>query len=465
MKKKRPRLKARPFLFLAQFDIMGSNMKNIALHSINQGLFPVVIKFLVIFLPIFVPILLIIAFWILRYRWITLKFVESQKPCLFEIRLPKEILKSPAGMEIFFSYLAASGADNLGEAYIDGKTRAWFSCEIVSIGGEVKFFIWASQTKYRSLIQAQLYAQYPNLEIYEVDLKDDYVNKINFDMVKYEMYGVQYKFAQPDPYPIKTYIDYGLDKDPKDEYKIDPLTSVLEFFGSIKSGEHLWMQILVQKHEKEDWTHGVLKREARDIRQEHKDEIEKIRQEATPKPEGDDDKFFKFPNPTKGQIEKIAALERSAGKTPLDCMIRSMYIAERPVFNSANISPLIGCLKQYGSNNLNGLKFGFLTDIGIVEKDFTRIFPFFENHFSFDIFDGFKSNNARRLELKKDVFHAYKLRSYFQWPYKYYKLKPMVMNVEELATLFHFPSGVVSQTPTLKRVESKKSEAPSNLPV
>ena len=119
-------------------------------------------------------------------------------------------------------------------------------------------------------------------------------------------------------------------------------------------------------------------------------------------------------------------------------MIRSMYIAERQVFNSANISPLIGCLKQYGSNNLNGLKFGFLTDVGIVEKDFTRIFPFFENYFSFDIFDGFKSNDARRLELKKDVFYAYKLRSFFQWPYKYYKLKPMVMNVEKLATLFHF---------------------------
>ncbi|MDI9354756.1 MAG: hypothetical protein QM532_00710 [Cyanobium sp. MAG06] len=28
--------------------------------------------------------------------------------------------------------------------------------------------------------------------------------------------------------PIKTYVDYGMDKNPKDEYIIDPLLSILE---------------------------------------------------------------------------------------------------------------------------------------------------------------------------------------------------------------------------------------------
>jgi hypothetical protein len=51
-------------------------------------------------------------------------------------------------------------------------------------------------------------------------------------------------------------------------------------------------------------------------------------------------------------------------------------------------------------------------------------------------------------------------------PYKNYGGdKPFILTTEELATVFHFPSGLVSQTPTLKRVGSKKSEAPSNLPV
>ena len=160
-------------------------MQNIFLHSINQGLFPVVIKLLIIFLPIFLPIILIIVFWILRYRWLTFKFVESQKTCLFEIRLPKEILKSPAGMEIFFSHLSGSGADNWGEAFIDGKTRPWFSCEIVSIGGDVKFFIWTSQAKFKNLIQAQLYGQYPNIEIHEMIKK--MIMSMRFSLIRKNM--------------------------------------------------------------------------------------------------------------------------------------------------------------------------------------------------------------------------------------------------------------------------------------
>ena len=439
-------------------------MSNVLLNSINQSLFPVVFKLLIIFLPIFLPIMLIIAWWILRYRWVTLKYIESKKTCLLEIRLPKEILKSPAGMEIFFAYLSRGGADNASEAFIEGKIRPWFSCEIVSIGGKVKFFIWG-MAKYKNVMEAQLYAQYPNIEIYEVDEKDDYTAAIHFDMEKYIMYGVQYKLKKPDVYPIKTYIDFGLDKDPKDEYKIDPLASNLELLGSIKKGENIWMQILIQKHEKEDWKNGVMKAEARDIKVEHKSEVEKIRKAAVLESD-DEEKVVRFPNPTKGQTEIIAALERSASKMPFDCMIRSMYIAEKDAFNSARISDIIGYLRHYNANNLNGFAMEFKTDISDLRKDITVIFPFFKKHFSFDIFDGFKSNEAKILEYKKDIFHAYKLRSFFNYPYKHFHdQKPFVMNTEELATIFHFPSGVVSQTPTLKRVGSKKSQAPSNLPI
>ena len=38
------------------------------------------------------------------------------------------------------------------------------------------------------------------------------------------------------------------------------------------------------------------------------------------------------------------------------------------------------------------------------------------------------------------------------------------MNIEELATIYHFP-GDIASTPTLSRVEAKKGEPPANLPV
>ena len=46
--------------------------------------------------------------------------------------------------------------------------------------------------------------------------------------------------------PIKTYVDYGLDKDPKEEYKTDPITQILEVMGSLGKGEHMWYQVLIQ---------------------------------------------------------------------------------------------------------------------------------------------------------------------------------------------------------------------------
>ena len=426
-------------------------MSNIFLNSIHQGLFPVVVKLLVIFLPIFLPIILIIVFWMLRFRWLTLKFVQSQKSALLEIKLPKEVLKSPAAMEIFFSYLSQGGAGSYGEAFIDGKTRPWFSCELVSTGGEVRFFIWCSQAKFKGIVEAQLYAQYPNVEVHEIDEKDEYTNAVTFDMEKYGMAGVQYGLTKHDAYPIKTYIDYGLDKDQKDEYKIDPLTSVLEFLGSLKAGENAWIQILIQKHEKEGWKHGIWK-EGRDLKAEIAEKIEEVRQKAVPK--SDDKTAPKFPNPTKGQTEIIAAIERNASKTPFDCMIRSIYIAEKTAFNGANIGGLIGGLRQYGSNHMNGFKPTFGGGVGDLREDLARFLPFVK-----------KSNEAQVFKYKKALFHAYKLRSFFQWPYKHYKSKPFVMTTEELATIFHFPSGIVAQTPTLKRVGSKKSEAPSNLPI
>ena len=97
----------------------------------------------------------------------------------------------------------------------------------------------------------------------------------------------------PDVYPIKTYIDYGLDKpDLKEEFKIDPMTSVLEYMGSLKKGEQAWIQILMQCHRKgklidaeffNPKTLFNLFKLKEDRKVEIDKEIEKIREKTTPK--------------------------------------------------------------------------------------------------------------------------------------------------------------------------------------
>ena len=67
-----------------------------------------------------------------------------------------------------------------------------------------------------------------------------------------------------------------------------------------------------------------------------------------------------------------------------------------------------------------------------------------------------------RDEERQEMLDAYKRRAYFYRPYK--RKVVMVLNTEELATMYHLPGGVAA-TPTFTRIESKKAQAPTNLPV
>jgi hypothetical protein len=63
---------------------------------------------------------------------------------------------------------------------------------------------------------------------------------------------------------------------------------------------------------------------------------------------------------------------------------------------------------------------------------------------------------------KRKLLDAYKNRGYF---YNEFKRPHFVLNTEELATIFHFPAGGLATSPSFTRIGSKKSEAPSNLPI
>ena len=124
--------------------------------------------------------------------------------------------------------------------------------------------------------------------------------------------------------------------------------------------------------------------------------------------------------------------------------MRAVYIAQKDAFNGAfGIGGVVGSLKQFSSEGFNGFKPNgktWLQKFDYPWQDFMNI----------------RKNRQSRL-----VLMAYKRRSYFYAPFS---SKRLVMNTEELATMYHFP-GSVSQTPTLERLPSKKAQAPSNLPI
>jgi hypothetical protein len=130
-------------------------------------------------------------------------------------------------------------------------------------------------------------------------------------------------------------------------------------------------------------------------------------------------------------------------KYAFDVGIRAGYIANKDVFSTPfGIGGILGGIKQFSAEGYNGFKGA---------ASFTNQFDYPWQDFM----------NIRRNRQSRLFLMAYKRRSYFYAPFR---SKPMVLNTEELATIYHFP-GSVSQTPTLERLPSKKAQAPSNLPI
>ena len=401
---------------------------------LGNELFFEVLKFLGRYLYVWMPIFFGYIFWRMWVRYIRALYISEQETMVLEIKIPKEISKSPAAMELALGAFHQSfGEGNLFEIYWSGSVRPWFSLEIASFGGEIHFYIWTPK-RYKDAIEAYIYAQYPSVEIVETP---DYTARISNDQSKYKFWGTEYALTKPDPYPIKTYVDYGLDRDPKEEFKIDPLSAVLEYMGGMKPEEEMWLQILIRVHKKEKHKPGTWFEKA-DWTAEAKREIEKIVKEGAFKTE--ENKNPTFITLSKGQQDVVAALERNISKLPFDVGIRSMYITTGK-FNIINVFSMIGLLRPFHSNTLNGFKLQNPTG--------TRGYPW----------EDFR--NIRTTRMRKRMFDAYIRRSYFHPPYH---RKPFVLSNEELATIYHFPGQAVS-TPSFGRIESRKAEPPTNLPV
>ena len=394
------------------------------------------------FWAVWLPLLLGIVFYEIWMRYSRILYVSKLDPILIEIKIPKEILKSPAAMEVFFTALYQPFSGTYTSVFFKGATRVWFSFEIVSVGGDVKFYIWLPRG-WKNYVESQLYSQYPNVELYE---REDYTMNFHFDPEANDINGGQLTLTKPDPYPIKTYIDYGLDKDPKEEFKIDPMTPLIEYLGSLKPEEQAWIQIMIQAHKEEKALEGRIFKKKEMWKKEAQGEIKKIIRESIFTPDKNPvtgEKPMSFMGISPAEKDVIQAIERSISKRAFDTMIRVIYAAPKGIFFVGGAPSLISTFGHFGSQTLNGFKKSWGPTYDYSWQDFKK---------------------RRSTMHKKQLLSAYKQRYFFNAPFKNFHGKPFILTTEELATIFHFP-GEVSKTPTFERILSKKSEAPANLPI
>ena len=389
--------------------------------------------------------------WRLWLKYRRMLFISKIKWSLIEVKIPKEIFKSPLAMELVLMNAMHYGSyGEWYEKFFLGRVPNWFSLEIVSIESNVYFFI-LTPVKYRGanfkdLVEAQIYAQYPQVEINEVP---DYTEAVNLDGPEnWKLWGTEFVLSKADPFPIKTYIDYGVDRavNLEENQKIDPITGLIETFGSLGEGEQMWMQILIRKAQKrfKDPKKWFGKCSWTDV---GKEEIENFKAKFKPKEKGEQPIRM-----SPGETSALEALERSINKPGFDCGIRVLYLAKGGKFKLSNVTGVINLFKSYSTTFLNGFKLSNKTGFEFPWQDYKGI---------------------RSTELKREILDAYKLRSYFYPPHDKkldfkaltkIKRAPFILNSEELATIFHFPGSVV-ETPTFKRMIAKKAEPPANLPI
>ena len=124
-----------------------------------------VYKIIIWLLPLLGVIVLGRITWIWWVHYVQEDFISGIDFVILEVIPPRDVLRSPKAMELFLSNSMYLHSWKGGlESYWQGAVWVWFSLEIVSLEGQVHFDI-RTPTRVRSLIETQMYAQYPQSQI------------------------------------------------------------------------------------------------------------------------------------------------------------------------------------------------------------------------------------------------------------------------------------------------------------
>ena len=362
---------------------------------------------------------------------------------LLEIELPKNITKTPKAMEIVLEGAFFHEDESTWyNQYVKGDIRTPFSLEYVSNEGKVHIYVRTDRL-FKDTIEAQMYAQYPEIAIHEVE---DYVHTVPYNPDdpnnEYDIWGSELKLSKPDPYPIRTYEHYELEKTgEEEEEKNDPLASIFEYLGNLGPGEHCWIQIIIRGALGEDdkpYFLGLFGKKG--WRTEAKEIVEGILEGHGHKKPAEGEINVGALRLSPAEKETIEGIEESLNRMAFETGIRFMYLAKKTVMTKSRRWPLLNLFHPFEGAGTNFFKMLNPTYIKFPWQDFT---------------------GHHLYEKKYRLWRAYVHRGYFHFPYK---RRPMIMTTAELATLFHLPGQVVT-TPSLQRIESKKAEPPANLPV
>ncbi len=396
----------------------------------------------------------------MEWRW-ALYHIKNRRFILLAIDVPRLNEQSPKAVENIFTQLhgALPGRNNKYQEWWLGKTPDYFSMELVSIEGYVQFLVYA-QEEYRDMVESAFYSQYPDAEITQVE---DYVygqngefQNIVFPNKEYDLLGCEFVFTRPSAYPIRLHIDF--EHSLSQEFK-DPMAALLESMNKVGPGEQFWFQWVITPEYDDDWQ-TASNREAMKIAGKKIEASENVVDKLVTVLVGLIDQIgiaiFPFYNQgeestqlerelpslmlhlTPAEQRRIEAIQMKADKHGFWSKFRYLYIAKKGIASKARgLAPITGAMKQFSALNLNTLK----------PHKYTKTWGLY--------YLMVEKRVARR---QNNLIRAFQERARSAGSHG------IVLNTEELATLYHFPTEVV-KAPLVSRILSKRGSAPVSLPV
>jgi hypothetical protein len=277
-------------------------------------------------------------------------------------------------------------------SFFGGTKRERLGFEIAVIDKRIGFYVWVP-THLKEFVEEQIYAQYPTVQISEVD--DYAASDRKFPTtVMSEMH-----LNQSDVLPIKTF----------QSFEVDPLAAITATLAKFDVNEEAWLQLVIRPAS-EKWQQKNEKYLAN-----LKGGNPSIWKLLAPS-----DKPGGPPRLTEYQQLRANGAETKGQKLAYDTLLRIVYrgqVSEQQA--KLRLQSIASSYKQFNSTYLNGFKQG-------------------------------------RVLLGDEPLVQYQGRDFGK--------KLFVMNIEEVATLYHLPHTNV-ETPYILWASAQTAEPPANLPL
>ncbi len=291
------------------------------------------------------------------------------------------------------------------ELRASGTMQEHISLEIAAIDQRIRFYIWTPK-HLQAFVEGQIYAQYPTVQIHELDAEHDYARR---NLEQQVTLVSEINLIDNETIPIKTF----------PSFEVDPLAAITGTLAKLDAGEELWIQMMARPIS-DDWHKKGSKMVAR---------IQNGGGLSGGKALGYVGQAFgalgKPPEEGKSGADvserdktRIKAIQDKGIKLGYQTKIRIVYAGHDHNVAKLRMQAMVGTFKQFNTTNLNGFQ------------------------------QKYASPDRNKIA---------------EYAARFFIDKGFILNIEELASLFHLPHTSV-ETPNIVWATSKTAEPPATLP-